>query len=76
MFVDIQQSKWSGPVFSDCGRYWKLHNEYHQHVQQRLHVPRQSLGQHRAAAEAGQQLKISKIEKNVSIDPTRNCIQT
>ena len=21
--------------FSQCGRYWKVHNEYHQHVQQR-----------------------------------------
>ena len=42
MFVYIQQSTWYEQVFSDCGRYWKLHNEYHQHVQERLHVPRRS----------------------------------
>jgi hypothetical protein len=32
MFVYIQQSKLYEHVFSDCSRYWKLHNEYHQHV--------------------------------------------
>ena len=32
MFVYIQQSKLYVHVFSDCCRYWKLHNEYHQHV--------------------------------------------
>jgi hypothetical protein len=32
-------SKIYGPVFSYCCRCWKLHNEYHQHVSSRLHVP-------------------------------------
>ena len=33
MFVYIQHSKWSEHVFSYYDRYWKVHNEYHQHVQ-------------------------------------------
>ena len=35
MSVYIQQSKWHEPVCSYDGRYWKLYNEYHQHVQER-----------------------------------------
>jgi hypothetical protein len=32
MFVYIQQSTLYEHVFSYCWRYWKVHNEYHQHV--------------------------------------------
>ena len=32
MFVYIHQSTLYEHVFSSCGRYWKLHNEYNQHV--------------------------------------------
>ena len=33
MVVYIQQTKLHNHVFSYKDRYWKLHNEYHQHVQ-------------------------------------------
>ena len=35
----IQHSKWSEPVSSCYDRYWKLYNEYNQHVQQILIYP-------------------------------------
>jgi hypothetical protein len=40
MFIYIQHSKSSERVFSSCCRYWKLHNEYNQHVSEMyMHVP-------------------------------------
>ena len=35
----MQQSTLYEHVCSERGRYWKVHHEYHQHVQQTLHAP-------------------------------------
>ena len=79
MFVYIQQSTWYEQVFSDCGRYWKLHNEYHQHVSRKTsRTPSFQFNQSTPLPSLLMYLKNSKKYQNipetksVSIDHTRH----
>ena len=83
MFGYIQQSKWSEHVFSCNDRYWKFHNEYHQHVQYYTrHSPRfdglwrPTCSNKRLGFPSLCAWPESNIEKKVSLDHIHNCIQT